>query len=81
MKTYKSHKTVEAFKIEGISGTYGREHGAMLRDDAGGEVHVSREYLDKHTPKTGGYYVRYPDGYESWSPADAFEGGYTEVPS
>lgn len=27
----------------------------------------------------GGYYVRYPDGYTSWSPADAFEHGYTAI--
>lgn len=25
----------------------------------------------------GGYYVRYADGFESWSPAKAFEEGYT----
>ena len=25
----------------------------------------------------GGYFVRYDDGYESWSPASAFESGYT----
>ena len=29
--------------------------------------------------EAGGYYVRYPDGYESWSPAEAFEEGYTLV--
>jgi hypothetical protein len=34
----------------------------------------------KHAPQVGGYYVRYPDGYESWSPAKAFEEGYTEAP-
>ena len=27
----------------------------------------------------GGYYVRYEDGYESWSPAQAFEEGYTRI--
>lgn len=25
----------------------------------------------------GGYYVKYPSGYESWSPAEDFEDGYT----
>ena len=33
--------------------------------------------MAKH--EAGGYYVRYPDGYESWSPAEAFEEGYTLV--
>ena len=27
----------------------------------------------------GGYYIRYADGYESWSPAKAFEDGYTRM--
>ena len=36
-------------------------------------------YLDKHEPQAGGYYVRYADGYESWSPAEAFENGYMPI--
>ena len=39
---------------------------------------VSHAYLRKHKPKIGGYYVVYEDGYESYSPAKAFEGGYQE---
>jgi hypothetical protein len=27
-----------------------------------------------------GYHVVYPDGYESWSPQDAFEEAYVELP-
>jgi hypothetical protein len=42
-------------------------------------VLVSKEYNDKHAPEIGGYYVLYDDGYESWSPAAAFESGYTLV--
>lgn len=26
-----------------------------------------------------GYFVRYDDGYESWSPTKAFEDGYTRI--
>ena len=33
----------------------------------------------KHQPTVGGYYVVYKDGYKSFSPADAFESGYTRV--
>jgi hypothetical protein len=40
---------------------------------------VSRAYVTKHSPKAGGYYVVYADGYKSWSPAQAFEEGYTRV--
>ena len=38
---------------------------------------VTAEYMRKHDPQPGGYWVRYQDGYESWSPAQAFEEGYT----
>lgn len=27
----------------------------------------------------GGYYVVYDDGFESWSPQEAFEDGYTRI--
>jgi len=33
----------------------------------------------KHKPEVGGYYVVYADGYKSFSPAQAFEEGYTRV--
>lgn len=38
---------------------------------------VDREYLTKHQPIVGGYYVVYKDGYKSFSPAKEFEDGYT----
>lgn len=55
--------------------------GALLHPEAPTlpAVRVSAEYVAKHSPKLGGYYVRYPDGYESFSPADSFESGYTPV--
>lgn len=52
----------------------------VIPEDAGeAPVSVGPNYLSKHNPKVGGYYVRYADGYESFSPADAFEDGYTKV--
>lgn len=39
-------------------------------------IAVDRHYMTKHKPQVGGYYVVYKDGYESYSPADAFEEGY-----
>ncbi len=42
-------------------------------------ISVSEEWVSKHSPQTGGYYVRYEDGYESFSPAKAFEDGYTRI--
>ncbi len=33
-------------------------------------------FVGKHDPQVGGYYVKYADGFESYSPAKAFEDGY-----
>jgi hypothetical protein len=40
---------------------------------------VDAEYIRKHKPLVGGYFVLYADGYESFSPAAAFEEGYTRI--
>jgi hypothetical protein len=37
---------------------------------------ITTRWLERHEPKLGGYFVAYADGYTSYSPADAFEGGY-----
>lgn len=81
MQKFKSHKVVEAAKIADIRPNP-ETGGAFLVPMATGEkmmdsIPVSRAYLLKHEPKPFGYYVRYPDGYESFSPAEAFEEGYT----
>lgn len=69
---YNCKKQVRAFKIESIEEVI---DGANITGE-GLMVHVSTEYIIKHTPEAGGYYVRYVDGYESFSPAKAFEEGY-----
>ena len=53
--------------------------GAIItpEDPRYGPFPVSFKYVNRHEPKEGGYYVVYPDGYLSWSPAEAFESGYT----
>lgn len=81
MKTYKSHKVVEAAKITGLRAGDG---GLLLCFRASPQVEVDGAWLTKHAPEQdpwkliGGYFVRYPDGYTSWSPAGAFEEGYTK---
>jgi len=79
MPRYKSHKTVHALKIESIS--LGHDGSAMIvpADKGYGAFPVDAAYVSKHAPKAGGYYVVYDDGYKSWSPADAFDSGYTRV--
>ena len=74
---YKCHKVVGALKIDRVNHDF-RYHTAELwpADNAYGAIHVSVEFCRKHNPQDGGYYVRYDDGYESFSPAKAFEDGY-----
>lgn len=76
MKQYQSHKVVSAFLISEVVHT---ELGAELFQKNGDAVAVDTAYLEKHQPYVGGYYVRYADGYESFSPAEAFEDGYSEI--
>lgn len=40
---------------------------------------VTSDYVHKHDPQPGGYFVVYEDGYKSFSPGKAFEGGYTRI--
>lgn len=81
MKTYQSHKTVQAAKV--IAAEMDQSTGgARLSLEGGATEAVSRDWLIKHGEQGvyGGYFVRYPgDGYTSWSPASAFENGYTEL--
>ncbi|MGF6308568.1 hypothetical protein ABIB82_002205 [Bradyrhizobium sp. i1.8.4] len=53
------------------------DHAAA--DDGYGKFYVGGEYVRKHNPQVGGYYVVYEDGYKSFSPADAFEGGHSRI--
>ena len=86
---YKCHKEVRAAKITQVivhdPPPGAKCEGGFLFYDQGrdlaGTIEVSAEYLDKHKPEIGGYYVLYEDGYESYSPAKAFEGGYTLISS
>lgn len=74
MPRYKSHKQVWALKIKAVD-----DRRITPEDKGYGEFLVERAYIDKHNPQPGGYYVVYDDGYKSFSPAKAFEDGYTRV--
>ncbi len=89
MPKYKCYKEVHAHKIKEIvfnvdeAVKEGRETTGkaviMPAEDGYPSFEVSAEYVSKHKPKAGGYYVIYKGGYESWSPKDAFEAGYTLI--
>ncbi len=79
LRRYRSHKVVEALKIHAIEETHDGEFIVTPELGYYRPFEVSREYVEKHKPQAGGYWVRYQDGYESWSPADAFEKGYSAI--
>jgi len=74
---YQCFKIVEAAKIVEVRDLHLATAWLVL--ESGGEIRVDAAYLGKHHPEAGGYFVRYGDGYESFSPAAAFEAGYTRI--
>jgi len=85
LKIYKCHKTVEADKIARILKGHPESSGGssvlLLSGDKkhAQQIKVSADWIQRHSPEVGGYYVVYEDGYASYSPAKAFESGYTLV--
>lgn len=76
---WQSHKIVLADKIVGGGVEVDRACWCLA---CGARIDLSRQLMARVPPKTspiGGYYVRYEDGFESWSPAEAFEKGYTRL--
>lgn len=81
---YQCHKKVWALKIskivrDGAGEDRESDGSAMITPVENGYApfKVDRDYMHKHKPEAGGYYVVYDDGYKSFSPANAFEEGYT----
>jgi hypothetical protein len=82
---YQCHKKVRAVKIKAIEKqkwdrdlgvTHWRIFPQVFPEGSVLPFDVEHSYMDKHEAQVGGYYVRYEDGYESYSPAKAFEDGY-----
>lgn len=72
---YETRKVVEAVQIEAIG---------LVEDDESLVLIVPRVLnfkpftvpkacVEKHQPEPGWYFVRYKDGYQSFSPAEPFE--------
>ena len=81
---YKSHKTVEALKILDLK--IRPDGSASIETDDISSSNPSIRFIlacegwadrFKGDENDLGYWVRYADGYQSWSPSEAFEGGYT----
>jgi hypothetical protein len=74
MPRYQSHKKVWALKIADVTGCT-----ITPADEGYAPFVVEPEMYLRYTPVTGDYFVQYEDGYKSFSPAKAFEEGYTRV--
>lgn len=78
---YQSHKTVHALKIAAI--TFNENGSALITPvEEGYEPFTTGEDWGiryKNYTHDLGYYVLYDDGFESWSPSNAFEEGYTLI--
>lgn len=85
MPKYKCHKVVHALKIAKITALAKIDHPQPMAavispaEEGYAEFTVDENYMEKHKPEAGGYYVVYEDGYTSFSPADVFEAGYTLI--
>ena len=95
MPRYRSHKEVSALKIKDVvchahedpavsidefAKTDEFQGGHIFPADSRyGLIPFDAEFYRKHRPVAGGYYVVYKDGYKSFSPAKAFEEGYTPI--
>lgn len=80
---YRSHKMVHALKLKQVEETAGfvRFHPVNgnykpITHNYHAEVVKRCKAKEMGDP---GYYVVYPDGFISWSPTEAFEGGYTAI--
>ena len=89
MPRYKCHKEVWALKIASIEFDWQAAKAENRETDGTAMIwpteegyaafRVDANYVHKHKPTVGGYYVVYKDGYKSFSPAEAFEEGYTRI--
>ena len=69
---YSTSKRVVAFLIHEIDGN------TLITAD-GTKTVVTDAYMEKHQPEVGGYHVLYKDGYQSFSPAEAFNESATLI--
>ncbi len=77
---YQSIKKVWAFKIAKIEVDKDDGSGILFNVEEGyPPQRVDSDYMYKHNPQEGGYYVVYADGYTSFCPAEAFEEGNVPI--
>jgi hypothetical protein len=78
MPLYNCHKQVRALKIARVETLFANNALLHFEDPQYPPKKVDSEFIRAKKPQAGGYYVEYePDHYPSFSPAKAFEDGYS----
>ena len=77
LPVWRCHKLVRGFKIAQMVPLEGTSQLRLIDETGVYIVDVSNQYVMRYQPSVGDYYALYEDGYESLSPADAWEKGYT----
>lgn len=75
MPLWKSHKKVHALQIDRVEG----DQIHFVEAKTYGPRKVTNGLFSRYTPVHGDYFVVYEDGYESISPRQPFEDGYTRL--
>lgn len=76
LPVYRSHKKVQALQIKEVH----LENGTLTFVREGYKpLTIDRDWIIRFAPFSGGYYVKYADGYESFSPKEQFEADYDEL--
>lgn len=85
LPSWKCHKVVKAVKIKSIHyqessdpEVPGHQPYIVPADSSISAFFVEMDF-SIHKPLPGGYFVVYEDGYQSYSPPEAFENGYTLI--
>lgn len=76
---WRSHKLIRGFEIAQMVPLEGTSQLRLIDPTGQHIVDVSNQYVMRYRPYVGGYYALYSDGYESFSPSDAWLAGYTKV--
>ena len=76
--SYRCHRFVQALKIAEVNVDAASQVWLVPDDRAYGEFRVDGEFVVKHKPAPGGYFVRFDHSHESWASEDLFENGFTE---
>lgn len=75
---YQCHKKVKAAKITRIEKIGSNTYELVLEGKLS-SIDIDSAFIAKNNPQPGGYLVIYGDGYMSYSPAKAFEDGYSRL--